>query len=85
MIVIIGCVVVLAAILIGFSMAGGDVHALVHPSEFITIGGATFGAMLIMSPKKTLIDVFKGTLGLLKGSPFNKPTAIDMLWPSCAA
>lgn len=79
MIVIIGCVVVLAAILIGFSMAGGDVHALVHPSEFITIGGATFGAMLIMSPKKTLIDVFKGTLGLLKGSPFNKPTAIDML------
>lgn len=79
MIVIIGCVVVLAAILIGFSMAGGEVHALIHPSEFITIGGATFGAMLIMSPKKTLIDVFKGTLGLLKGSPFNKPTAIDML------
>lgn len=79
MIVVIGCVVVLVAILVGFSMAGGDVHALIHPSEFITIGGATFGAMLIMSPKKTLIDVFKGTLGLLKGSPFNKATAVDML------
>lgn len=79
MIVIIGCVVVLAAILVGFTMAGGDVGALIHPSEFITIGGATFGAMIIMSPKKTLIDVFKGVLGLLKGSPFGKPAAVDML------
>jgi chemotaxis protein MotA len=78
-IVIIGCVVVLVAILVGFSMAGGDVQALIHPSEFITIGGATLGAMIIMSPKKTLIDVFKGVLGLLKGSPFTKPAAVDML------
>lgn len=79
MIVIIGIVVVLAAILTGFSMAGGEVHALLHPSEFVTIGGAAIGAMIITSPKKTLMDVFKGTLGLLKGSPFNKGTAIDTL------
>lgn len=69
MIVIIGCVVVLVAILVGFSMAGGDVHSLVHPSEFITIGGASLGALIIMSPKKTIVDVIKGTIGLLKGSP----------------
>ncbi|MCU0706194.1 MAG: flagellar motor stator protein MotA [Fimbriiglobus sp.] len=79
MIVIIGCVVVLVAILVGFNMAGGDVHSLIHPSEFITIGGAALGAMIIMSPKKTLIDLIKGMIGLLKGSPFNKATAVDML------
>jgi chemotaxis protein MotA len=78
-IVIIGCVVVLVAILVGFSMAGGDVQSLVHPSEFITIGGASLGALIIMSPKKTIVDVIKGTIGLLKGSPFTKPTAIDTL------
>lgn len=79
MIVVIGAVVVLVAVLVGFSMAGGDVHALIHPSEFITIGGAALGAMIIMSPKKTIVDVIKGTLGMLKGSPFNKGTASDML------
>lgn len=79
MIVVIGVVVVLVAILIGFSMAGGEVHSLIHPSEFVTIGGAAIGAMIITSPKKTLMDLIKGCIGLLKGNPFNKGTAADML------
>jgi chemotaxis protein MotA len=78
-IVVIGAVVVLVAVLVGFSMAGGDVHSLIHPSEFITIGGAAFGAMIITSPKKTLMDMMKGCVGLLKGTPFNKGTATDLL------
>jgi chemotaxis protein MotA len=78
-IVIAGAIVVLVAILVGFSMAGGDVHSLVHPSEFVTIGGASLGAMIIMSPKKVLMDLIKGCLGLLKGSPFNKATAVDLI------
>jgi chemotaxis protein MotA len=78
-IVIAGAIGVLVAVLIGFSMAGGEVHALVHPSEFITIGGAAFGSMVIASPKKVLMDLFKGCLGLLKGSPFTKPLAADLL------
>src|SRR5438477_9136339 len=72
MVVLGGCAVVLAAVLIGFMMAGGHVGALVHPSEFVTIGGATLGALIIMSPKKVLTDVMRGIVQLLKGSPFNK-------------
>lgn len=79
MAVIFGSIGVLVAVMVGFSMAGGELHALVHPSEFITIGGAAFGAMVVTSPKKVLIDLFKGLLGLLKGSPFNKAMATDML------
>jgi chemotaxis protein MotA len=78
-IVIAGAIGVLVAIFIGFSMAGGEVHALIHPSEFITIGGSAFSAMVIMSPKKVIIDVIKGVLGLLKGSPFSKALALDLL------
>jgi chemotaxis protein MotA len=78
-IVIVGGLVVLGAVLVGFSMAGGHVHALVHLSEFITIGGATLGALIIMTPKRTLVDLVRNVLGLLKGSPFNKATAADML------
>jgi chemotaxis protein MotA len=78
-VVILGSLGVLIAVLVGFSMAGGDVHSLIHPSEFITIGGSSFGAMVISSPKRALIDLFKGMLGLLKGSPFNKGMAADLL------
>src|SRR5262245_30754358 len=60
MIIILGCIVVTGAVLGGFSMAGGHVESLIHPSELLTIGGATLGAMIVMSPKKVLIDLIKG-------------------------
>lgn len=72
MIVIIGCIVVLGAVLGGFTMAGGHVGALLHISEFIVIGGAAIGALIVMSPKKVLVDIFKGLLQTLKGSPYSR-------------
>ncbi len=78
MIVIVGCVVVLAAVLTGFSMAGGHVGSLLHPSEFVTIGGASFGALIIMSPKKVLVDLFRGTVQAVKGTPYGKRTYIEL-------
>jgi chemotaxis protein MotA len=78
-VIVIGAAVfVLASVLIGFSMAGGKVSALIHLSEFITIGGASVGAFLMMSPKKVITDVIKGVLATLKGSPYGKPACIEM-------
>lgn len=78
MIVIVGCLVVVGAVLGGFGMAGGSVGALIHPSEIVTIGGASLGALIVMSPKKVLVDLFKGCLQLVKGSPFNKAMYGDL-------
>src|SRR5262245_24982946 len=72
MIVIVGCIVVIGAVLGGFTMAGGHVHALIHPSELVTIAGATFGAMIVMSPAKVLVDLAKSVLAALKGTPYDK-------------
>ena len=41
MIVIVGCIVVIGAVLGGFSMAGGHVGSLIHPSEFVTTTNST--------------------------------------------
>src|SRR6476620_2647679 len=72
MIVIVGIIVVVGAVLGGFSMSGGHIGALFHPSEFVTIGGAALGALIVGSPKKTLVDLMKGLVASIKGSPFGK-------------
>ena len=57
MIVIVGAVIVFAAVIGGFLMAGGHVGALIQVSEFVVICGAALGALIIMSPKKVLVDI----------------------------
>lgn len=79
MIVFIGCAIVIGAILTGFSMAGGHVEALLHISEVITIGGASMGALILMSPKKVIVDLIKGIIQTIVGSPFNKKTYGELL------
>lgn len=78
MILIIGCVVVIGAVLAGFTWSGGHVHALIHPAELVTIGGASLGALIMMSPKKVLIDLMHAIVGALKGSPFNQQMYRDL-------
>ena len=78
MIVIVGCIVVVGAVLAGFTWAGGHIGALIHPSEIVTIGGASLGALIVMSPKKVLVDLFKGVIQAIKGSPFTKAMYGDL-------
>jgi chemotaxis protein MotA len=78
MIVIVGCIVVIGAVLGGFTMAGGHVHALIHPSEIVTIGGAAMGALIVMSPKQVLIDLVKGMIQAIKGSPYGKKAYAEL-------
>ena len=79
MIIIIGSIIVLGAVLGGFMIAGGHVGALLHLSEFVVIGGAGLGAIMVMSPKKVLIDLFKGILQALKGAPYNRNSYEDLM------
>jgi len=78
MIVIVGFLVVIGGILAGFLWAGGSIPALIHPSEIVTIGGAVMGAMIVMSPKKVLMDLMAAVIGSLKGTPFNKAAYEEM-------
>jgi len=79
MTIIIGGIIVIVCVLGGFSMAGGHPASLLHLSELVTIGGAALGALIIMSPKKVLMDLVKQILHALKGSPYNKQSYEDLL------
>ncbi|HEY1171680.1 MAG TPA: flagellar motor stator protein MotA [Verrucomicrobiae bacterium] len=79
MIVIIGAVLVTISVLGGFMLAGGHVAVLWQLSEVIVICGAALGALIIMSPKKVLMDMVKQIIGTLKGTPYSK-TAYEELF-----
>jgi chemotaxis protein MotA len=72
MVVIVGCLVVVGCVLGGFLGSGGHVHALIHPFEILTIGGASLGALIIMSPASVLKRLVTGMIQTLKGSPYSK-------------
>ncbi len=63
MFLIIGFVIVTASVVGGYLMEGGNLLVLVQPAEFVIIGGAALGSMLIGTPP----SILKGMLGQLKG------------------
>ncbi|MEO8071597.1 MAG: motility-associated protein [Acidobacteriota bacterium] len=66
MFLIIGFVLVIASICGGYFMEGGNFMVLVQPAEFVIIGGAALGSMLIGTPPsilKRLVGQLKGLLG----------------------
>jgi chemotaxis protein MotA len=72
MIVLIGVFIVMASVIGGFVMGGGHPVSLIHMNEFVVIGGAALGALVIMSPMAVLKGLFKQVLGTLKGSPYSR-------------
>jgi chemotaxis protein MotA len=79
MFVIIGSVVVLASVLGGFILEGGPFLVLIQVAEFVIIGGAAIGALLISSPTKILKKIINRVLGSLKGSKINKQNSLNLL------
>jgi len=79
MFILIGLAVVFGSILLGFTMHHGHIGVLIQVSEFIIIGGAGLGAMLIGNPPSVISAVFKQCVGLLKGNPYKKSTFSELL------
>lgn len=76
---IVGAVIVWAAVIAGYLLSGGDLLALWQPFELITICGAAFGAFFIANPMGVISQAFKGCIGLLGGSPYNKTMYMELL------
>ena len=59
MLVIIGYVIVLAAVFGGFALAGGHLAALFQPVELLMIGGSAIGAFLVGNSGKAIKATMK--------------------------
>jgi chemotaxis protein MotA len=79
MLVIVGCIGVLASVLIGFIGPGGPVLVLIQPYEFLVIAGGIGFTVLIASPASVLKALLPGIIGAIKGTGIDKGTYKDLL------
>jgi len=75
----IGLLVVIGACAAGFVLSGGHLLALFQPYEFLIIGGAAFGAMVMSNPISITIGIIKSTATLFKKSPYTKELYLELL------
>jgi chemotaxis protein MotA len=76
---IIGLVVVIASVIVGYTSHNGRLEILWQPTEFLIIGGAGLGSYLIANPPSVLKGTLNGLLGLLKPNPFSKKAFGELL------
>lgn len=71
---IVGAIVVLVCVFGGYVLAGGHLHIIFQPFEFMIIFGAAFGGFLIGNPMSTVKRAFKMAIHAMtgKGGPGKK-------------
>jgi len=79
MFLLIGAVVVFAAVFGGYAASGGHLLVLWQPFEGIIIVGAAIGAFIIGNPKSVLSRTSKAMGHALKGSRYNKESYLELL------
>jgi chemotaxis protein MotA len=67
MTIVIGILVVLGSVFAGYLMHGGHLGVLVQPSEFLIIGGAALGSMVVGTPSAVIKAMFGQLAALGKG------------------
>lgn len=79
MFVLVGAVIVIASILVGYTMHGGKVAALMQYSEFIIIGGAGLGSIVVGYSFAGVKSVLKSCIGLVRPNPYNEKSFLELL------
>lgn len=78
MLLLIGLAVVIGSVVGGYLMAGGHMLLLMQPSEFVIIGGAAVGSVLISTPPRVLSKLLKQSMGIV-GAGLNSGDFADLL------
>ncbi len=74
----VGIIVVIAAVIGGFAMSGGDMHVLMQPNEVIVIVGAAIGSVLISTPIPMIKKMIAGFIGAIKGYHISKQDYLEL-------
>jgi chemotaxis protein MotA len=76
--VVVGAIIVIASVVGGYLMHGGKLLLLSQPAEFVIIGGAAIGSMIISTPISVLKSLMAQLLGVFK-APLSRADYADLL------
>jgi chemotaxis protein MotA len=79
MIIFTGILIVSLSIAVGFVWGGGHLGTLLHPHELLIIAGSALGGLVIMSPRKVLVDIARKLVIGLRGTPHNRRAYEELL------
>ena len=78
MLIFLGAFVVLGGVLTGFVLEGGQLLALNQPMEFLIIGGAALGSLIISTPVSVIKGIFTQLKAIMSGG-YKKQDYLDLL------
>jgi len=70
---------VLGSVVTGYLMHHGKLAVLWQPNEFVILGGAGLGSMIMANPLPVIKGVFAQLMGLLKANPFGAKAYAELL------
>ena len=76
---IVGALVVIVCVFGGFLAAGGHLHVIWQPFEFVIIGGAALGGFIIANPMGTIKMAISKSIHAMLGKPPNKKEYLELL------
>ncbi|MEW6571382.1 MAG: flagellar motor stator protein MotA [Nitrospirota bacterium] len=79
MFLIVGILVVIGSVVLGFLIEKGNLHVLFQPAEMLIIFGAAIGSLLISSPPKVLASVAKEVTSIVNPKNHNKAQYLELL------
>jgi chemotaxis protein MotA len=79
MLIIVGAVIVFAATLGGFMLAGGHPGVLLHPSEFVVILGIALGVLVIATPAHVIKEILHKTKLAVTGKNAGRKDFFELL------
>jgi chemotaxis protein MotA len=77
--VIVGLVIVFGSVIGGYLMEHGQIAVLIQPTEFIILGGAGIGSLIVANTPQVIKGVFSQTMGLFKPNPFGAKAYAELL------
>jgi chemotaxis protein MotA len=75
---IIGYIIVFGGVIGGFAIEGGPIAILNQPVEFLIIGGAGIGALIVGTPIKVLLVVAKNVKRVITDNGFTKNSYMEL-------
>lgn len=79
MFTIIGVVIVLVAVVVGYIMHHGNMSVLIQINEIIILVGAGFGSMIAGHGMAGVKGAIQGCMGIMKPDPYTKQAFADLL------